>query len=70
MRRRRLNIFSKIKEFFQQNVETIVEKAVGKLVSIGNVALIKYLCKDYNNIIIKSVGQFASDEMENLLVKE
>ena len=61
--RRRLNFFSKIKDFFQQNVETIVEKAIGKLVSIGCVALIKYLCKDYNNIIIKSVGQFACDEI-------
>ena len=37
--RRRLNFFSKIKDFFQQNVETIVEKAIGKLVSIGCVAL-------------------------------
>lgn len=63
IRRRRLSIFSKIKDFFKQNVEDIIEKAVGKLVSIGCVALIKYLCKDYNNVIIKAVGQFACDEI-------
>lgn len=49
--------------FFKQNIETIVEKAVGKLVSTVCVALIKFLFEDYNSIIIKSVGQFACDEI-------
>ena len=61
--KRKLSIFSKIIDFFDQSIEEIVEKAVGKLVSTVCVALIKYLFEDYNNIIIKSVGQFACDEL-------
>ena len=61
--RRRLNIFSSISNFFKDNFETIVEKVVGKIVSTVCVALVSYLCEDYSGIIVKSIGEFACDEL-------
>ena len=63
---RNLNLFSFISDFFESNIESIVEKVVEKVVSTICVALVKYLCQDYSNIIVKSIGEFACDELGEL----
>ena len=60
---RKLSIFSKIKNFFKQNIDKIVEKVVSKVVSTICVTVIKYICEDYSNIVVKAVGEFACDEI-------
>lgn len=67
--RRRLSIFSRIENFFRRNFQKIVEKAVNFVVSKICVTVLKYLFQDYSNII-SSVGQFACDELAELVGSE
>ena len=64
---RKLNFFSDIKDFFQDNIESIVEKAIEKTVSFACVSLIKYLFEEFYDIIIKGISQFACDELGELV---
>ena len=68
--RRRLSIFSRLENFFRRNFENIVEKAVNFVVSKVCVAVIKYLMQDYSNIFVNSIGQFACDELGELVGSE
>ena len=68
--RRRLSIFSRLENFFRRNFENIVEKAVNFVVSKVCVAVIKFLMQDYSNIIVNSIGDFACDELGELVGSE
>ena len=64
---RKLSFFSKLKNFAAKNLGTIVEKVVGKTVSITCVSLIKYFFQEsYNNVLVKGVSNFACDELGEL----
>ena len=56
-------IFSSILEFIIESIETIIEKALSKIVSVICVSAIKYLTKGFDHFIIDSLGQFACDEL-------
>ena len=60
---RKLNFFSKIKNFLYKNKEKIVELVLEKTVSYACVALIEYLFEEAYNDIIKGISQFACDEL-------
>ena len=60
---RKLNIFSKIKNIFQKNLNTFVKKAKEKTVSYACLSLIEYLFQEFNNDIIKGISQYACDEL-------
>ena len=68
--RRKLSIFSKIKNIFQKNVKTIVEKAIEKTVSYACVSLIKCLFQEFYNVIIKGISQYACDELGEFAEKK
>ena len=59
---RKLNIFTRIKDYFQNNIETIVEKVIGKSVSYACVSLIKFYVEEFYGII-RGISQFACDEL-------
>ena len=64
---RKLSFFSKLKNFAAKNLGKIVEKVVGKTVSITCVSLIKYFFQEsYNNVLVKGVSNFACDELGEL----
>ena len=60
---RRLGFFSKVKNFFKKNVETIVEKVIEKTVSYACVSLAKLLFQEFYNKIVEGISQFACDEL-------
>ena len=67
---RKLSFFSKVKDFFKKNVETIVEKVIEKTVSYACVSLIKFLFQDFYNVIIKGITEFACDELGEFVSEE
>ncbi len=56
-------IFSLILEFIKESIETIIEKALSKVVSVICVSVIKYFTKGFDHFIIDSIGEFACDEL-------
>ena len=58
---RKLDIFNKIKDYFQNNIETIVEKVIEKSVSFAYISLIKFYFEEFYDII-RGISQFACDE--------
>ena len=60
---RRLSFFSKVKNFFKQNVETIVEKVIEKTVSFACVSFIKFMFKESYNGVVKGITEIACDEL-------
>ena len=63
---RKLDIFTRINDYFQNNIETIAEKVIEKSVSYACVSLIKFYFEEFYDII-RGISQFACDELEEFI---